>query len=49
MVRGSMPRASGHGLTGVEIVGEEAGDRTDGGLWPSDHAGVVGRVMSPGY
>lgn len=25
----------------VEVVGDEAADRTDGGLWPSDHASVV--------
>ena len=25
----------------VDVVGEEASDRTPGGLWPSDHAGVV--------
>ena len=25
----------------AEVVGEEPGDRTGGGLWPSDHAGVV--------
>jgi hypothetical protein len=24
-----------------EVVGDRAGDRTAGGLWPSDHAGVV--------
>jgi endonuclease/exonuclease/phosphatase family metal-dependent hydrolase len=24
-----------------EVVGDEPADRTDGGLWPSDHAGVV--------
>jgi hypothetical protein len=25
----------------AEVVGDEASDRTPGGLWPSDHAGVV--------
>ena len=25
----------------AEVVGDEAADRTTGGLWPSDHAGVV--------
>lgn len=25
----------------ADVVGEEAGDRTASGLWPSDHAGVV--------
>jgi hypothetical protein len=27
------------------VVGEEGSDRTDGGLWPSDHAGVVASVV----
>nr|NIQ56594.1 endonuclease [Gemmatimonadota bacterium]NIR38728.1 endonuclease [Actinomycetota bacterium]NIS33362.1 endonuclease [Actinomycetota bacterium]NIT96850.1 endonuclease [Actinomycetota bacterium]NIU68256.1 endonuclease [Actinomycetota bacterium] len=25
----------------ADVVGEETGDKTPGGLWPSDHAGVV--------
>lgn len=28
----------------AEIIGEEAGDKTPAGLWPSDHAGVVGTI-----
>jgi hypothetical protein len=29
------------GVTGSgDIIGEELGDRTPSGLWPSDHAGV---------
>jgi endonuclease/exonuclease/phosphatase family metal-dependent hydrolase len=33
----------GRGLTplSAEVVGDEPGDRTASGLWPSDHAGVV--------
>src|SRR5262245_12653903 len=31
----------------IDVVGEEAGDRTDGGLWPSDHAGVVATLRVP--
>jgi endonuclease/exonuclease/phosphatase family metal-dependent hydrolase len=31
--------------TAAEVVGEEGSDRTDGGLWPSDHAGVVASVV----
>jgi endonuclease/exonuclease/phosphatase family metal-dependent hydrolase len=27
--------------TAVEVIGNEIADRTPGGLWPSDHAGVV--------
>ena len=27
--------------TSADVIGEEAGDRTPSGLWPSDHAGVV--------
>ncbi|HET8538769.1 MAG TPA: endonuclease/exonuclease/phosphatase family protein [Anaeromyxobacter sp.] len=30
--------------TSATVVGEEAADRTPGGLWPSDHAGVVATV-----
>lgn len=29
------------------IVGEELSDRTASGLWPSDHAGVVARLVFP--
>lgn len=37
---------AGKGLTplSAEVVGDEAADRTPGGRWPSDHAGVVARV-----
>jgi endonuclease/exonuclease/phosphatase family metal-dependent hydrolase len=28
-------------VVSTEVVGDEAADRTAGGLWPSDHAGVV--------
>lgn len=28
----------------AEIVGEEAADKTAGGLWPSDHAGMVATI-----
>jgi hypothetical protein len=31
----------------VDMVGEEAGDRTEGGLWPSDHAGLTGSMKIP--
>jgi endonuclease/exonuclease/phosphatase family metal-dependent hydrolase len=30
--------------TAAEVIGEELGDRTPAGLWPSDHAGVVARL-----
>lgn len=29
------------------VVGDEPGDRTASGLWPSDHAGVVARLVLP--
>ena len=29
----------------IDIVGELTEDMTTGGLWPSDHAGVWGRVI----
>jgi endonuclease/exonuclease/phosphatase family metal-dependent hydrolase len=28
----------------AEVVGDEIGDRTPSGLWPSDHAGVVAKI-----
>lgn len=35
------PFHGGIGPVRATVVGEELRDRTDGGLWPSDHAGVV--------
>ena len=32
----------------ADIVGEEEGDRTAGGLWPSDHAGIAASLRIPG-
>lgn len=32
----------------AERFGEEPGDRTSGGLWPSDHAAVAGRLVQLG-
>ena len=35
----------GHGqVLRARVVGDEPDDRTAGGLWPSDHAGVVARI-----
>jgi endonuclease/exonuclease/phosphatase family metal-dependent hydrolase len=31
----------------VDILGETAADRTDSGLWPSDHAGIVATLRFP--
>ncbi len=31
----------------ARVVGDEPDDRTAGGLWPSDHAGVVARIRLP--
>jgi len=37
------------GSSHAELVGEEQADRTPGGLWPSDHAGVVADLrIAPG-
>ncbi len=36
-----------HGLFDEEIVGARPSDRTAGGLWPSDHAGVIGSIDVP--
>jgi endonuclease/exonuclease/phosphatase family metal-dependent hydrolase len=35
------PFELGVGPVRATVVGDELRDRTDGGLWPSDHAGVV--------
>jgi hypothetical protein len=32
----------------ADIVGDQVSDKTESGLWPSDHAGVVARIQSPG-
>jgi hypothetical protein len=29
----------------AEVLGEEVADKTPGGLWPSDHAGVATRMI----
>ncbi|HSR41378.1 MAG TPA: endonuclease/exonuclease/phosphatase family protein, partial [Longimicrobiales bacterium] len=41
-VRGRIP-----GSIAAEVVGDEAGDRTATGLWPSDHAGVLVGFRAP--
>lgn len=28
----------------ADVVGDELGDRTPSGLWPSDHAGLMARI-----
>ena len=35
------------GAMRTEIVGEEIGDLTPSGLWPSDHAGLVAGLRLP--
>jgi hypothetical protein len=35
------------GRAQIETIGEEQGDRTDSGLWPSDHAGVAATLRVP--
>jgi endonuclease/exonuclease/phosphatase family metal-dependent hydrolase len=35
------------GTRDVEVFGDEAGDQTPSGLWPSDHAGVNARIRLP--
>ena len=34
-------------VVSTEVVGDELGDRTPSGLWPSDHAGVVATLRVP--
>lgn len=41
------PQAGTVGGVHADIVGEEPGDRTASGLWPSDHAGVVATLNAP--
>jgi hypothetical protein len=36
------------GSVHAEVIGEEAGDRTASGMWPSDHAGVVVKLNGKG-
>ena len=31
----------------IDIVGADPSDRTPGGLWPSDHAGLVATIKLP--
>jgi len=51
LFRNALSGTSGH-LTGsarAELLGESPADRTPGGLWPSDHAGVYAELMlAPG-
>lgn len=35
------------GAVHMELLGEEQADRTGGGLWPSDHAGVFAGIQLP--
>lgn len=35
------------GAAFVDVIGEEEGDKTPSGLWPSDHAGVVASMRIP--
>jgi endonuclease/exonuclease/phosphatase family metal-dependent hydrolase len=37
----------GFDTVSADVVGEEPGDRTPSGLWPSDHAGLVGTLQLP--
>jgi hypothetical protein len=39
-----MLRGRGHVLH-ARVVGDEPDDRTAGGLWPSDHAGVIATIQ----
>jgi hypothetical protein len=37
----------GFGASSADVVGEAPADRTASGVWPSDHAGVVGSLRVP--
>jgi Endonuclease/Exonuclease/phosphatase family len=51
LVRSSEPYQDGHELNRrffqALMVGADEHDRTDSGLWPSDHAGLVGAIRQP--
>jgi hypothetical protein len=36
-----------HGHYRIEVVGDELADRTAGGLWPADHAGLAASIRTP--
>ena len=42
-------RDAGHhrGFYRADIVGDEISDQTPGGLWPSDHAGIIADLSDP--
>ncbi len=46
-----MPQAGHVGtlLLARRAVGDERGDRTKSGLWPSDHGGVVATFLTPAF
>ncbi|MBM4184200.1 MAG: hypothetical protein FJ207_08220 [Gemmatimonadetes bacterium] len=50
LVRPSTPLGGGHGvgrgLHRIDVVGDEAADRTAGGLWPADHAGLAASLRT---
>jgi endonuclease/exonuclease/phosphatase family metal-dependent hydrolase len=35
------------GAESLDVIGDEVGDRTPSGLWPSDHAGLSARIRLP--
>ena len=50
LVRQNFHASSAAGIVGgvhADVIGEELGDRTPSGRWPSDHAGVVVELNAP--
>jgi endonuclease/exonuclease/phosphatase family metal-dependent hydrolase len=39
----------GFGVTDISLIGNQPGDRTASGLWPSDHAGVAATLRLPSH
>jgi endonuclease/exonuclease/phosphatase family metal-dependent hydrolase len=37
----------GFGVTDISLIGNQPGDRTASGLWPSDHAGIAATLRLP--
>lgn len=39
--------STGRPAIDVEVLGDDPAEKSDGGLWPSDHAGIVASFVLP--
>jgi endonuclease/exonuclease/phosphatase family metal-dependent hydrolase len=39
----------GFGVADISLIGNQPGDRTASGLWPSDHAGIAATLQLPSH